>query len=194
MAQTKRSKTQRSSAYVVDACFARGVGEAKSERAIRCHELLARILSGAHLCVFNKTLRDEWTKHSTSACIEWLTSLVSKKLYLRDDDAKSAEFLKALQDAKLSDETERRNANNAKFSKALQNTKLSDKAEREIEKDAHILHLCLCYGKRLITFEKQLQLYLRQNAALAVIASQIEWIADEPHKIPVTKAALTKSR
>lgn len=171
MAQTKSSKTQRSSAYVVDACFAHGVGEAKSERAIRCHELLARILSGAHLCVFNKTLRDEWTKHSTSACIEWLTSLVSKKLYLRDDDAKNAEFLKALQDAKL-----------------------SDKAEREIEKDAHILHLCLCYGKRLITFEKQLQLYLRQNAALAVIASQIEWIADEPHKIPVAKSVLARSR
>ena len=171
MAQTKSSKTQRSSAYVVDACFARGVGEAKSERAIRCNELLARILSGAHVCVFNKALRDEWNKHSSNACIAWLTSLVSKKLYKRDDDAKSAEFLKALQDARL-----------------------SDKAEREIEKDAHILHLCLCHGKRLITFEKQLQLYLQQNAALAVIANKIEWIADEPHKIPVTKAALAKSR
>ena len=191
MVQTKRGKTQRSSAYVVDACFARAVGEAKSARAIRCHELLARILIGEHICAFNKALRDEWTKHSSNACIAWLTSLVSKKLYQRDDDAKSAEFLKALQNAKLSDEAEREETER-RSSKALQNTKLSEKAEREIEKDAHILHLCLCHGKRLITFEKQLQLYLKQNVALAVIAKQIEWIADEPHKIPVTKAALAK--
>jgi hypothetical protein len=156
-------------AYVIDACFARGVGEAKSDRAIRCHELLARILLGEHVCVFNKTLRDEWSAHASKTVTSWLTSLVSKKLYRRDDLAASEAL-----------------------SKALQVAKLSDKAEREIEKDAHLLHLCLCYGKRLVSFEKQLQRFLQQDQTLALIANAIEWIADEPEKIPLSKSALTK--
>lgn len=155
---------------VIDASFARALGVEPKVLA-EGHELTSRIEWGEHHLVFDSILRSEWQAHASRFMVNFLTRMVKKRRYVRNDDARCERLTSALGVAKL-----------------------SAKHEREIRKDEHLLHLALSYDRKLITLERELPKLLRSHPSLGVLCDEIEWIGVEPDKVPISKQQLARRK
>ena len=83
--------------YVIDASFARGTGRPNTTvTALKCSQLLQRIILGEHFCVFNKTLKDEWNKHASPTANAWLKRMFGRRKYVFIEVAPNAHLRKLL--------------------------------------------------------------------------------------------------
>ncbi len=111
--------------YVIDASFARGTGRPNTNlTALKCSQILQRIIQGEHLCVFNKVLKDEWNTHASPTANRWLTRMFARRKYIFTEVAQ-----------------------NTHLRNLLTKPQLSASSRVEIEKDLHLLELALAHEK-----------------------------------------------